>query len=81
MAQFEKISLWISSVLILAPFHFICANENTIFLYKRIESCKPSEYYDVNYFMCRECEPQLNLMPSKNGKIDWIKVQNACKRP
>lgn len=46
----------------------IYANENTVFLYNGIDSCKSSEYYDVNYFVCRECDPQLNLMPSKNGK-------------
>ncbi|XP_031629112.1 meckelin [Contarinia nasturtii] len=45
----------------------ILANENTIFLYNNIENCKSSEYYDVNYFMCRECDPQLSLVPSKNG--------------
>lgn len=44
------------------------ANENTVFVYNRIESCKPTEYYDRNYFFCRECDPQSNLMPSENGK-------------
>lgn len=68
MLTYERFLRWITSVLILAPFHFIRANENTVFLYNRIESCKSSEYYDVNYFMCRECEPELNLIPSKNGK-------------
>lgn len=68
MLSYGQFLRWITSVLIFAPFHFIRANENTVFLYNRIESCKPSEYYDVNYFMCRECEPELNLMPSKNGE-------------
>lgn len=75
MLTYKRFLLLISSVLILIPFHFIGANENTVFLYNRIESCKSSEYYDVNYFMCRECDPQLNLMPSKNGKIYRIKLQ------
>lgn len=53
---------------ILQPIKLIHGNENTVFLYNRIEDCKSTEYYDVNYFMCRECDPQSNLMPSKNGK-------------
>lgn len=47
----------------------ICsANENSVFLYNPIESCKSTEYYDVNYFACRECDPRLSLIPSENGK-------------
>lgn len=59
---------WFFSIVILSHIQLTSANENTVFLYNRIENCKSSEYYDVNYFMCRECDPQLNLMPSKNGK-------------
>lgn len=68
MLTYKRLLRWITSVLIFAPFHSIRANENTVFLYNRIESCKSSEYYDVNYFMCRECDPEINLMPSRNGK-------------
>lgn len=66
---------WFSIIAILSPIQFTYANENTVFLYNRIENCKPSEYYDVNYFLCRECDPHLNLIPSKNGKI-IIKVMH-----
>lgn len=47
---------------------FCAANENSVFLYNRIETCKTSEYYDINYFVCRECDPQLNLVPAANGE-------------
>lgn len=43
-------------------------NENTVFIHNSIESCKATEYYDINYFLCRECDPQSNLVPSENGK-------------
>lgn len=46
----------------------ICGNENTVFIYNHIENCKLSDYYDVNYFLCRQCDPQSNLEPSANGK-------------
>ncbi|XP_055326927.1 meckelin [Sitodiplosis mosellana] len=59
--------LCVSDVFVYSPIKPISANENTVFLYNHIEHCKSSEYYDVNYFMCRECDPQLNLMPSTNG--------------
>lgn len=67
---------------------YIVANENTVFLYNHIENCKSTEYYDVNYFLCRECDPQLNLLPSQNGKkssfLKWFfffseKVENETE--
>lgn len=58
----------LSDIRIYSPIALVSANENTIFLYNHIENCKPSEYFDVNYFLCRECDPQLNLIPSTNGK-------------
>lgn len=60
--------LCVLDVFINSSIKFISANENTVFLYNHIENCKSSELYDVNYFVCRECDSQLNLMPSENGK-------------
>lgn len=56
-------------LLVLVGLTAICsANENSVFLYNRIDLCKSTQYYDVNYFLCRECDAQLNLVPSQNGK-------------
>lgn len=66
--------LCISSAFIINPIKLICAEENTVFLYNRIENCKSSEYYDVNYFVCHECDAQSNLTPSKNGKVQQLCV-------
>lgn len=53
----------------------INGNENTVFIYNHIESCKSSEYYDINYFLCRKCDPQSNLVPSDNGKFLFIMLK------
>lgn len=53
---------------VLCSVEIIQANENTVFVYNHIENCKPTDYYDVNYFLCRECDPQSNLVPSANGE-------------
>lgn len=49
---------------------FVSADENSVFLYNHIENCKSSEYYDVNYFICRECDSHASLTPAKTGKCD-----------
>lgn len=71
MLKHILVLLCISDVFFYSPIKLvklISADENTVFLYNHIENCKSSEYYDVNYFICRECDPQLNLIPSRNGK-------------
>lgn len=68
MLKFPFAILCMFDVFIFSAITPINANENTVFLYNRFESCKPMEYYDENYFMCRECDPQSKLVPSKNGK-------------
>lgn len=54
--------------IILTLIRLIGGNENTVFIYNHIDNCKLSDYYDVNYFLCRQCDSQLNLVPSANGK-------------
>lgn len=44
------------------------ADDSHIVLYNEINSCKSNEYFDGNYFLCRLCDPQLNLVPSENGR-------------
>lgn len=75
MLRFRIFLLCISNAFIFAPIPLINANENTVFLYNCMEHCKPSEYYDVNYFMCRECDSQLNLVPSENGEIESTEMK------
>lgn len=55
-------------LIIILSIVLIRGNENTVFIYNHIENCKLSDYYDVNYFLCRQCDPQSNLVPSANGK-------------
>lgn len=63
-----EFKLLIYVLLVIAPIEYSVGNENTVFLYNHIESCKSTEYYDVNYFLCRECDPQLYLIPSEDGE-------------
>lgn len=44
------------------------ADDSHIVLYNEIDSCKSNEYFDANYFLCRLCDAQLNLVPSENGR-------------
>ncbi|GAB0088742.1 Meckelin [Sergentomyia squamirostris] len=46
--------------------NIVTAEENTVFLYRSVESCKKDEYFDVNYLKCKKCESELNLVPSKD---------------
>uniref|UniRef100_A0A336LUV8 CSON013682 protein n=1 Tax=Culicoides sonorensis TaxID=179676 RepID=A0A336LUV8_CULSO len=36
------------------------------FIYQDIKDCKNNEYYDINNFICKRCEPGYNLIPSKD---------------
>lgn len=74
----KQLLLFVLCLCIYSRIKVISANENTVFLYNHIENCKSSEYYDVNYFVCRECDPQLNLMPSKNGKLLLFFDKTTC---
>lgn len=53
--------------------HLLFADDSNIILYNKIENCKPTEYFDVNYFLCRLCDLQLNLVPSENG-MNYLKT-------
>lgn len=60
------------SIAIFGPNHLIQLNgvngdDTQIVLFNRIENCKSTEYFDVNYFFCRLCDPKAYLMPSENG--------------
>uniref|UniRef100_A0A1B0CTN3 Putative meckelin n=1 Tax=Lutzomyia longipalpis TaxID=7200 RepID=A0A1B0CTN3_LUTLO len=46
--------------------HPVVAEENTVHLFRTVESCKGDEYFDVNYLKCKKCESELNLVPSKD---------------
>lgn len=45
------------------------ADDNNILLYNSIENCKPNEYFDVNYFVCKPCDANLFLVRAINGKL------------
>lgn len=38
--------------------------------YNFIEKCKSTEYFDLNFFTCRECETTLGLQSSLNRKYN-----------
>ena len=44
------------------------ADESNVFLFNSIEQCKATEYFDVNYFACKQCDESMNLMPSESGE-------------
>lgn len=69
MLEMKKIRCITVSLFIFIAMSQCAGDESTIFINNRIENCKSSEIFDVNFFACRECDPQLNLVPSKNGKI------------
>lgn len=47
------------------------AEENKIFLYNRIEFCKPNELFDVNFFKCVPCDSNLNLMVADDCEFSY----------
>lgn len=67
MRHFDSISATIAIVLALIASNGR-ADDSHIVLYNEIDNCKSNEYFDANYFMCRLCDPQLNLVPSENGR-------------
>lgn len=45
------------------------AEDNNILLYNSIENCKPNEFFDVNYFVCKTCDVKLFLVRAIDGKL------------
>lgn len=66
----RKINIFSAFAVIVIKIIQISGDESTVFINNRIENCKATEYFDVNFFVCRECDPQLNLTPSNDGK--WL---------
>lgn len=52
----------------LARLSGVNGDDTQIVLFNRIDNCKATEYFDVNYFTCRLCDPQLYLEPSQSGQ-------------
>lgn len=68
------INNWLLSFLIVFTFKLngfttVNGDDSNIVLFNKIDNCKSSEYFDVNYFACRLCDPQMGLIPAKNGKF------------
>lgn len=49
--------------------NFYFANNNNKFFYNINKNCPPNYYFDVDYFKCRLCDQNFNLMASKNSKF------------
>lgn len=50
--------------------NFYYANNNNKFLFNRRKNCQLNNYYDVDYFKCRLCDPNFNLIATETRKFD-----------
>lgn len=44
--------------------NFYYANNNNKFLFNTRKNCAPSFFFDLDYFKCRLCDPNFNLIAS-----------------
>ncbi|CAO1407289.1 unnamed protein product [Diamesa serratosioi] len=69
--------------------NFYFANNNNKFFYNINKNCPPNYYFDVDYFKCRLCDQNFNLMASKNKQkclcernfTEVFEYDNILKRP
>lgn len=50
--------------------NFYFANNNNKFLFNTRQNCQPNYYFDVDYFRCRLCDPNFNLMATEQSEFD-----------
>lgn len=47
--------------------NFYFANNNNKFFYNSRKNCQPNYYFDVDYFKCRLCDPNFNLVATQHS--------------
>lgn len=59
--------------------NFYFANNNNKFFYNSRKNCQPNNYFDVDFFKCRLCDPNFNLIATQQSEFGgW--VLNVMKR-
>lgn len=48
--------------------NFYFVNNNNKFFYNHLKNCKDKYYFDFNYFKCRLCDENFNLIVAENSK-------------
>jgi hypothetical protein len=49
--------------------NFYYANSNNKFLFNSRRNCAPSNVFDIDYFKCRLCDPNFNLIASDESEF------------
>ena len=49
--------------------NFYFANSNNKFFFNVRKNCQPNYFFDVDYFKCRLCDPNFNLIASRESKF------------
>lgn len=50
--------------------NFYFANNNNKFFYNSRKNCQPNNFFDVDFFKCRLCDPNFNLIATQQSEFD-----------